>query len=100
MDIEPYRPERPIQELTGHLQEVNAVAVTNDKANREIVSAGEDGTFRIWKLETGRERSSALRASLACGHTLGKLHAAGRLCQSLHVGRRGRQRHVVGPGQG
>lgn len=59
VEVEPYRPERPMQVLTGHLQTVNGVAVSNETGDRgkpDIVSVGEDGTLRVWDRSTGKER--------------------------------------------
>lgn len=46
--VEPTRPEGPEQTLVGHLQEVTAVAVSNDTKRPLIVSASEDGNVHVW----------------------------------------------------
>ncbi|HEV3262463.1 MAG TPA: HlyD family efflux transporter periplasmic adaptor subunit [Gemmataceae bacterium] len=55
--IEPTEPEAPQQTLTGHLQEVTAVAVSRapagQKATPFVVSASTDGTVRVWDRTTG-----------------------------------------------
>jgi WD40 repeat protein len=40
--------------LTGHSDEVNAVAVTPD--GKRAVSASRDRTLRVWDLESGKEK--------------------------------------------
>ncbi len=55
VDVEPYQPKSPIQVLTGHFQEVNGVAVSNDPKDPQIVSVGEDGTLRIWDRGSSRD---------------------------------------------
>jgi WD40 repeat protein len=54
--VEPSRSERPLQTLLGHLQDVTAVAVTNDLHQPLIVSASEDGSVRLWDRASRRER--------------------------------------------
>jgi WD40 repeat protein len=44
---------RELHTLAGHINDVNAVAVTPD--GRRAVSASDDGTLKVWELETGRE---------------------------------------------
>jgi WD40 repeat protein len=46
--IEPARMTSPQQVLIGHLQDVTAVAVSNDVKTPTIVSSSDDGTVRIW----------------------------------------------------
>jgi len=55
--IEPAEPEAAQQTLTGHLQEVTAVAVSRAPAGKKaapfVVSASTDGTVRVWDRATG-----------------------------------------------
>jgi WD40 repeat protein len=46
--IEYPREERPLRTLVGHLEEVTAVAVSNDKKRPFIVSASGDGMIKLW----------------------------------------------------
>jgi WD40 repeat protein/biotin carboxyl carrier protein len=67
--IEPAVQRGPIQEFIGHLQDVTAVAVTNETPPR-IVSTSEDGSIRVWNRLIGHEQIvihnlSAVRA-VAC----------------------------------
>jgi WD40 repeat protein len=52
--IEPMSRERPKFVLKGHRLEVTSVAVSKDVPNRQIVSGSEDGSVRIWDLESGK----------------------------------------------
>src|SRR5581483_7622716 len=51
--VEPSRREGPREKFIGHFQEVRAVAVSQD--SRRIVSAGEDGSVRVWDVAGRRE---------------------------------------------
>ena len=42
-----------IRTLQGHAGRVNAVALTPD--GQRVVSASDDGTLKVWDLESGRE---------------------------------------------
>ncbi len=53
--VEASRVEPPMAVLSGHLQEVTSVAVTNESQPR-IVSGGEDHMVRIWRRPQGSER--------------------------------------------
>src|SRR5262249_14803812 len=55
--LDPALPTPPNIELTGHLQEVTAVAVNKDAKNPLLVSGSEDGTARVWDLSNRRQRS-------------------------------------------
>src|SRR5439155_26880266 len=68
--IEPMSRERPKFVLKGHRLEVTSVAVSKDVPNRQIVSGSEDGSIRVWDLESGKLKrvlphSAAVRA-VAC----------------------------------
>ncbi len=53
--VEASRVEPPMAVLSGHLQEVTSVAVTNESQPR-IVSGGEDHMVRIWHRPKGSDR--------------------------------------------
>ncbi len=55
--VEPTYRRDPEQIFGGHLQEVNAVAVSKDKDRPLIVSASEDGTVRVWERSAFVERA-------------------------------------------
>lgn len=55
VQIEASQPTPPVAVLSGHLQEVNAVAVTRGSSPR-IVSASEEGLVRIWQRQAGSDR--------------------------------------------
>jgi WD40 repeat protein len=79
--LEPARVQGPAQSLVGHLQPVTCVAVSRGP-NPFIVSAGEDGTVRVWDRASRRERhvwphGAAVRA-VACTPP----EAAGNWCLS------------------
>jgi WD40 repeat protein len=79
--LEPARAKGPEQVLVGHLQPVTCVAVSKGP-NSLIVSAGEDGTVRVWDRTSRRERrvwphGTAVRA-VACAPP----EAAGNWCLS------------------
>ncbi|MGE3807446.1 MAG: HlyD family efflux transporter periplasmic adaptor subunit [Gemmataceae bacterium] len=66
--VEPSHSSSPERTLVGHLQEVNAVAVSGD--SKLILSASEDGSLRIWERGNRHEQrilwhDSPVRA-LAC----------------------------------
>jgi hypothetical protein len=52
----PIKVGRNERTLAGHVASVPACAVTSD--GRRVVSASDDGTLKVWELETGREISS------------------------------------------
>jgi multidrug efflux pump subunit AcrA (membrane-fusion protein) len=54
--LEPSRPEGPEQTFAGHLQEVTGVAVGGLPGKPIIVSAGEDGSVRLWERSLRHER--------------------------------------------
>jgi WD40 repeat protein len=54
--IQPQIIRGPLKTLSGHLQEVTAVAVGREGNGWVPVSGSEDGTVRIWDLESGRQR--------------------------------------------
>ncbi|WP_063711959.1 WD40 repeat domain-containing protein [Kamptonema formosum] len=47
---------KPVRTLTGHTDEVNAVAITPD--GQKAVSASEDNTLKLWDLNTGKEMAT------------------------------------------
>jgi WD40 repeat protein len=53
--VEAIQSVNPEQTLVGHLEGVTAVAVSKDLGRPAIVSAGEDGTVRVWDRAAGRE---------------------------------------------
>jgi hypothetical protein len=53
--VEASRVEPPMAVLSGHLQEVTTIAVTNESQPR-IVSGGEDHMVRIWHRPQGSDR--------------------------------------------
>lgn len=55
VEVEPSRPEPPLAVLSGHLQEVTAVAVSRGPLPR-IVSGSEEGIVRIWERVAGQDR--------------------------------------------
>lgn len=67
--VEPTVQRGPLHTYLGHLQDVTAVAVTNDTPPR-VVSASEDGTVRVWDRTSSHEQAilhhpGAVRA-IAC----------------------------------
>ena len=80
--LEPSRPEGPEQTLAGHLQEVAAVAVGGPPERPVIVSAGEDGSVRVWERTLRHERRVLMHPapvrSVACSPTA----LGGRWCLS------------------
>lgn len=54
--VEPGLVESVEQTFRGHLQEINGVAVSKDIRRPLIVSAGEDGTARVWERVARHER--------------------------------------------
>jgi WD40 repeat protein len=64
-----------VRDLVGHTGPVNACAVTPD--GRRVISAADDGTLRVWDLESGRVLATMH------GHT-----AAVRACAVTADGRR------------
>ncbi|GIW80022.1 MAG: hypothetical protein KatS3mg105_1829 [Gemmatales bacterium] len=66
-NIEPNEPQAPETILLGHLERIQAVAVTSQG---EIVSGGADRTVRVWDRASKRERLTlsfpAAITSLAC----------------------------------
>src|SRR5262249_16978656 len=54
--IEPSRKERFKQIFVGHLQAINAVAVSADVNDPSIVSASDDTTARVWSRGSNHER--------------------------------------------
>jgi WD40 repeat protein/biotin carboxyl carrier protein len=68
--VEPSQPQGPQRTLSGHLQKITGLAVSNDAADPCIVSGSDDGTVRVWDAQAARERfilrpGSAVRA-VAC----------------------------------
>ncbi|MFO0929610.1 MAG: hypothetical protein U0736_21700 [Gemmataceae bacterium] len=55
VEVEASRPEPPLAVLSGHLQEVTAVAVSRGPMPR-IVSGSEEGIVRIWERVAGQDR--------------------------------------------
>lgn len=55
VEVEASRPEPPLAVLSGHLQEVTAVAVSRGPLPR-ILSASEEGIVRIWERVAGQDR--------------------------------------------
>jgi WD40 repeat protein len=49
-----------LRSLSGHTAPISALTLTPD--DRHVLSAGRDGTLRLWELQTGKELMS-----LACG---------------------------------
>jgi WD40 repeat protein len=59
----------PAQKRRGHTDRVNGVAVTPD--GRGAVSASDDGTLKVWDLESGKElRTLASRISWINGEEI------------------------------
>lgn len=54
--VEPTIQRGPIHTYLGHLQDVTAVAVSNDTPPR-VVSASEDGTVRVWDPASSHEQA-------------------------------------------
>lgn len=72
IEVEASRPEPPMAELKGHLQDVTCVAVTKGKSPR-IVSGSADQTVRLWEQaglgrwqETVRLAHGAAVRAVAC----------------------------------
>lgn len=55
--VEPSMAEGPTRSLVGHLQEINGVAVGQNKNKMLIVSCSEDGTIRVWGPTASREEA-------------------------------------------
>jgi multidrug efflux pump subunit AcrA (membrane-fusion protein) len=53
--VEPTVRQSALRPLAGHRREVNGVAFAKDAAVPTLVSAGEDGTVRVWKLSRAQE---------------------------------------------
>jgi WD40 repeat protein len=68
--VEPTRPEKYDQVISGHTGEVNCVAVTNDPNKPMVVSGSEDTTVLVSDPVTGREmrvlRHPAAVRGIAC----------------------------------
>ena len=54
--VEPVCPEDRQQTLLGNLHEITSVAVAKSRYGALIVSAGEDGSVRVWDRSSGQQR--------------------------------------------
>lgn len=54
--IEPSQTQGSERTLSGHLQKITGVAVSNDPKEPCIVSGSDDGTVRVWEPKSSRER--------------------------------------------
>lgn len=68
--VEPTRPEKYDQVISGHTGEVNCLAITNDPKKPMVVSGSEDATVLVSDPVTGREervlRNPAAVRGVAC----------------------------------
>ena len=78
--VEPSLPISSVAYFPGHLQEITAVAVSNDAKNPQIVSASEDNTVRVWEGRQRREKAIFVHPQAVRAVACTPAGAAANLC--------------------